>query len=275
MARCVVLLVDGLRPDAIRPDVAPSLHALAQDCTHAPHAFTIRPSATVAAMLTLTTGVGPATHQLVEPGLATLRKLGSLRPLPKELAARGLPTVAVAGEVASVEVPVAKVLASVAGIGRFVATAGPARRVAAAALGRLRFVPDGLVIVYVNDCDRAGHASGWMSEPYLRAVAEADAAVAQLRACAADSLLVVLADHGGGGVEPTDHDAPHPVNDRIPLVLAGPRIKRRHVLRQPASILDVPPTLLWHLGVDVPPDYEGRVLRDAFTAAPEAVDAVA
>ena len=48
---------------------------------------------------------------------------------------------------------------------------------------------------------------------------------------------------------------------------------------RPGFVLEVdrstPPTLLWHLGVDVPPEYEGRVLRDAFIAAPEAVDAVA
>ena len=275
MARCVILLVDGLRPDAIRPDLAPSLHTLEQDYTHAASAHTVRPSATVAAMLALTTGVGPATHQLVEPGLATLRKLASLRPLPRELAARRLSTVVVAGDIKPVEVPIARVLTTVAGVGRFVTTAGPARRVAAAALGRLRFVPDGLVIVYVNDCDRAGHASGWMSEPYLDAVREVDLAVGQLRACAADSLLIVLSDHGGGGIEPRDHDAPHPLNDRIPLILAGPRIRRRHVLREPVSLLDVPPTLLWSLGLEIPPEYEGTVLYDAFVAAPEAVDAVA
>jgi hypothetical protein len=269
-----MLLVDGLRPDAVRPDLAPSLHGLAQDYTHAPHAFTVRPSATVAAMLSLTTGLGPETHQLVEPGLGTLRRLGTLRPVPRELAARRLPTVAVAGEITALEVPVARVLTSAAGLSRFVSTAGPARHVAAAALGRLRFMPDGLMMVYVNDCDRAGHASGWMSEPYLEAVREIDAAVGQLRACVADSLLIVLADHGGGGVAPKDHDAPHPTNDRIPLVLAGPRIRRRHVLRQPASLLDVPPTLLWSLGVEIPPEYEGRVLYDAFIAA-ETVSALA
>jgi hypothetical protein len=274
MARCVVLLIDGLRPDAVVPDLAPSLHALGHDYTHAETAVTVRPSTTVAALLSLATGVGPGTHKLVEPGLATLRKLGSLKPVPRELSARQLPTVVVAGEVLPVEVPIAKVLASAAGVGRFIATAGPARRVAAAALGRLRFVPDGLVIVYVNDCDRAGHTSGWMSEPYLEAVREADAAVAQLRACTADSLLVVLADHGGGGVHPTDHDTPHPVNDRIPLVLAGPRIRRKHVLRRPASLLDVPPTLMWCLGLEVPGSYEGRVLREAFVAADE-LEAVA
>ncbi len=274
MARCVVLLVDGLQPDAVRPEVAPSLAALQADYTHAHFAVTVRPSATVPALLSLTTGVGPATHQLVEPGLAAVRRFGSLRPLPKELAARQLPTVVVAGAIKAAESPVARVLASFAGIRRFVTTAGPARRVAAAALGRLRFVPDGLVLVYVNDCDRAGHAHGWMSRQYLEAVREADAAVAVLRGCAADSLFIVLADHGGGGVAPTDHDAPHPVNDRIPLVLAGPRVRRRHVIRQPVSILDVPPTLLWWLGLDIPPEYEGRALRDAF-AAPRSAPAVA
>jgi hypothetical protein len=266
MARCVILLVDGLRPDAVRPEIAPSLFALGQQYTHATAAVTVRPSATVPALLALTTGVGPATHRLVEPGLETLRKLGSLRPVPKVLGARQLQTVVVAGEIGPLEIPVAKVLSTAAGVGRFVATAGPARRVAAAALGRLRFVREGLVIVYVNDCDRAGHAAGWMSARYLQAVREADAAVGQLRACVADSLLVVLADHGGGGVEPTDHDLPHPVNDHIPLVLAGPKVRRRHVLHRPVSLLDVPPTLLWRLGLEVPAGYEGRALHDAFVA---------
>ncbi len=267
MARCVIFLADGLRPDAIRPDTSPSLYALAEDYTQAATAVTVRPSTTVAALLSLATGVGPATHRLGEPGLAALRQFARLHPLPGHLAARHLATVVVAGDVGPAEVPVARALALAAGISRFVATAGPARRVAAAAAGRLRFVPDGLVVVYVNDCDRAGHAAGWMSRAYLDAVAEADAAVGQLRAAAADSLLVVLADHGGGGVAPRDHDAPHPVNDAIPLVLAGPRVRRRSVLKRPVSLLDVPPTVLWWLGLEVPAEYEGAVLHDAFVAA--------
>ena len=133
---------------------------------------------------------------------------------------------------------------------------------------------EGLAFVYVNDCDRAGHAEGWMSPAYLAAVRDVDAAMTELRSLARDSLLVVLSDHGGGGVAPTDHDAPHLVNDRIPLILAGPQIRRRHVLPHPASLLDVPPTALWWLGADVPSSYEGHVLRDAFVAA-EVVGAVA
>ena len=274
MARCVILLADGLRPDAVTPSDTPSLHALAHDYTRAAHAATVRPSTTVAAIGSLATGVGPASHRLMEPGVGALRRLANLRPVARELARRGLPTVVVAGHVPAIEVPTASALAKFAGVSRFVAVRGTARLIAASALRRLRFTPHGLVMVYVNDCDRAGHAEGWMSPAYLRAVREVDAAVAVLRATVADSLLVVLADHGGGGIAPTDHDAPHPDNDRIPLIVAGPRVRRRYTLQRVGSLLDVPPTLLWWLGVEVPHEYEGRVLHEALVAA-ESEEAVA
>ena len=76
--------------------------------------------------------------------------------------------------------------------------------------------------------------------------------------------MFVVADHGGGGVRPRDHDLPHPTNDAIPLVIAGRGVRRHSVLVQPISLLDVPPTVLWHLGGAVPAEWEGRILRDAF-----------
>ena len=274
MARCVILLADGLRPDAITRSDAPSLHALAHDHTRAVYATTVRPSTTVAAIGSLATGVGPETHRLTEPGVGALQRLGSLRPLARELARRALPSVVVAGHMPAIQVPTASALARFAGVSRFVAVRGSARRIASSALHRLRLLPHGLALVYVNDCDRAGHAEGWMSPPYRAAVREVDAAVALLRATVADSLLLVLADHGGGGIISTDHDAPHPINDRIPLIIAGPRVRRRHTLSRTVSLLDVPPTVLWWLGVEVPEEYEGRVLEEAWVAT-EPAEAVA
>ncbi len=274
MARCVILLADGLRPDAVTPSHAPSLHALAHDYVKAAQAVTVRPSTTVAAIGSLATGVSPGTHRLMEPGVGALRRLGTLRPVARELARRALPTIVVAGHVPAIEVPTASALAKFAGVSRLVAVRGPARHIAESALRRLRLTPRGLVMVYVNDCDRAGHAEGWMSQAYLDAVQSVDAAVGLLRATVSDSLLVVLSDHGGGGIAPTDHDAPHPINDRIPLIVAGPRVRRRHTLTGPVSLLDVPPTALWWLGVGVPEEYEGRALEEAL-AAGEPAEAVA
>jgi arylsulfatase A-like enzyme len=91
-----------------------------------------------------------------------------------------------------------------------------------------------------------------------------DAAVGALAALAGESLVILFADHGGGGVTAREHHEPHVANDRIPLVLAGPGVARRRRLKGPASLLDVPPTALHWLGVPIPRSYEGRVLADAF-----------
>jgi len=106
-----------------------------------------------------------------------------------------------------------------------------------------------------------------MSGPYLEAAAEVDAAIGRLSTCADDALLIVMADHGGGGVEPTEHHHAHPVNGHVPLVLAGPGVARCHRLEGAVSLLDVCPTILWWFGVPIPAGYEGRLLTDAFASA--------
>jgi phosphopentomutase len=125
-------------------------------------------------------------------------------------------------------------------------------------------MPHGFTFLYLPDCDKAGHASGWMSAPYVQAVAEVDAAVGMLTHALDDQLLIVLSDHGGGGVMARDHDLPHPVNDRIPLLLAGAGVRRNHTITREVSILDVPATVLRWFGVPVPDCYEGQPLAEAF-----------
>ena len=127
--------------------------------------------------------------------------------------------------------------------------------------------------MYLNDCDQAGHAHGWMSTQYRAAAVEVDAAIGVLAELSEHSLLIVMADHGGGGVNTHDHAEPHPANDHIPLILAGPDVTRRHQLTRPVSLLDIPPTLLWWFGLDIPGCYEGRVLSQAFTRAVQPLEA--
>ena len=106
-----------------------------------------------------------------------------------------------------------------------------------------------------------------MSPAYLRSAADIDGALELFIQGLDDATVFVLADHGGGGVYPRDHDLLHAANEHIPLVIAGRSTRRHCVLPEAVSILDVPPTVLWHLGVPIPNVYEGRVLRDAFLAA--------
>jgi predicted AlkP superfamily pyrophosphatase or phosphodiesterase len=266
--RLVILLADGLRPDAVAPGVMPSLDALGSAFTLARQARTVRPSATVPALASLATGVAPHTHRLTEPGLGFLAGLRSVRPVAWELGRAGIPTDVVTGELSPTSLPVAWSLATTAGVRRLVSKGAQARDTAAAVHRMLAQPEDRLLFVYLPDCDRAGHAYGWMSDPYLEAAAEVDAAIGSLAEWADQAVFIVTADHGGGGVRANEHDDPHPVNDHIPLVVAGPGVTRRHQLTRPISLLDIPATVLWWFGLPVPDRYEGRPLEDAFAPAP-------
>ena len=267
MPRCVVVLADGLRPDAIGPGRTPTLAGLGDDYTQAVRAMTIRPSVTVAALASLATGVSPDTHGLVEPGLGFLSRLGRLRPLPTELARHGLTTSVVAGLANAAARHATRALTGCAGVTRMITTAPDAAAVIGGASGLFERREDGLLFLYLSDCDRAGHEDGWMSPRYLEAVRRVDAAVGALTARLGDAHLIVVADHGGGGVSPRDHDTPHPVNDHIPVILAGPRVRRRYLIHEEVSLLDVPPTVMALLGVPAPREYEGRVLQEALMPA--------
>jgi hypothetical protein len=275
MRRVVLVLADGLRPDAITPSRMPSLDALGREYTLALQATTVRPSTTVAALTSLATGLAPLSHGFVDPGLAFLSRLTQLRPVGRELGRAGLPTQIVAGELNAMERSVVGALSVAAGISRLTGIGRGAREVAANALALAQDQPRGVTFVYLNDCDRAGHRHGWMSPQYLEAAVAIDAAIGTLAELAASSLFLVTADHGGGGVTACDHGEPHPVNDRIPLVLAGASVTRRHQLTRPVSLLDLPATLLAWFGLDVPPSYEGRVLAEAFVREPGAAEVAA
>src|SRR5260370_201780 len=133
MRRVVLVLADGLRPDAITPTDMPSLDALARTYTTALRASTIRPSRTVAALASLATGVAPTTHGLIEPGLGFLARLPTLRPLARELTRGGVSSQVVASELLPAERAVLWALTKAAGLGKYRSAGLRARDVAPAA----------------------------------------------------------------------------------------------------------------------------------------------
>jgi hypothetical protein len=259
--RVVLLVIDGLRPDAVSPALMPSLAALAASGWSS-EGRTVRPSVTVAALTSLATGVPPERHGLTEARLPSLGGLSGLRPLPLVLKRHGHLTRVVTGPLPTAHRVLGRTLLGLAGVGSLVTAAPRPRELALTAEREHGRMGASLTIVYVDSCDRAGHREGWMSRAYLEAARAADEAVAVLTGeLLGDeaALLLVTADHGGGGVAPTDHDMPHPANDAIPIVAAGARVRpgRGH---GGVSLLDLPPTILQVLGVPVPRAYAGRAL---------------
>lgn len=126
-----------------------------------------------------------------------------------------------------------------------------------------------LIFMHWPDADRAGHEHGWGSAPYLSAARTLDRTLQRLLdepALGADdgTLLIACSDHGGGGVRENDHESDHPLDTTIPIVLAGAGVRPGRL--GTASLIDLPATVLWALGIPVPDVYEGRVLIEAFDA---------
>lgn len=273
--RVVVVVLDGLRPDAITAFGLDHLARLAAAGASTLHGATVSPSVTAACMATLLTGAPPERHGVRSDRFHIPRPSGPVHPVPRVLAEAGLPSSAFMCRVPLLMRGVARRIASSLGVAGACLAGRTAPDVLANAHDTLRTQRHGLILFHWPDGDDAGHAHGWMSRPYEMAARRLDATLGELVHhldlwTTRGTLLVVLADHGGGGAKHNDHDSDHPLDRTIPIVLAGAGVVPG-ALAAGAHLLDVPPTILHALGVAVPRSYGGRVLSEAFTPAAVAV----
>lgn len=275
ITRVVLVVIDGVRADAVPLFGMPHLERLMARGAWSLAARTVAPSVTAAAMGSLLTGVAPLAHGLASDRFRWPRPTVPLHPLPQVLAAAGVPSQAHLARVPRAYRRLAEGFARLLGVTHATLQGQHARAIVAAAETSGRLADRGLHLHHWPDADRAGHADGWTSRAYVRALREADAALGALvqlidAAGADDTLLVVLSDHGGGGAVFRNHDSDHPHDRRIPLVLAGPQVQPGR-LDDGHSLLDVPCTVAWALGVPVPAGWHGRPLTEAFVRLPDAV----
>ena len=262
--RVIVVVTDGVRPDLIPLLDLPAFGRLASTGAATLHGRTVRPSVTAAAMTSLLTGVAPPVHGMTTDQFRIPRPRGPVEPLPLVLRRAGLRSTA---WMARVPWAYRRLSASIVRRVGFTAASldgNDASGVLEAARTALAQDRDGLIVLHWPDADRAGHESGWPSPPYVRAVRRLDRCLGELDAITGastdpDTLLIVLADHGGGGRRRKDHDSDHPHDCTIPIILAGGRVRRQE-LPAGASLLDVPATALHALGVPIPSSYQGTPL---------------
>jgi hypothetical protein len=124
-----------------------------------------------------------------------------------------------------------------------------------------------LMLVHIYRVDDAGHTYGWMSPEYLEAVSHADEAIGTILNGLRDAgktgttLVIVTADHGGEGIE---HTVDVPANRTIPWVIAGPGVQHDYQLTTLVGIMDTAATVLFALGLEVPEDWQGEPITEAF-----------
>jgi hypothetical protein len=270
VSRVIVVVLDGLRPDAITRFALPHLGALLDTTAHTLAGRTVEPSTTASALTSLFTGVAPSIHGIRDEH-GFLPSLGKrLTLLPKVLAAHRLP---MRGYMRALPFGFRAIGSTIAArLGVRARFAGhDAAGILEAARRDLSTTPRGVLYLHWPDADLAGHAHGWMTSGYARATERLDHAVGQLVAETGvledpSSAIIFLADHGGGGAVTTDHDSAHPHDLTIPIIIGGGRAVPGR-LAAGSSPLDVCATIPWVLGVTPPASWQGRPLREAFGAA--------
>lgn len=266
--RVVLVVLDGLRPDAIPRFGLSNIERLAHSGASTMLARTVSPSVTACAMASLLTGAAPERHGLQSERFHIPRAKGPLHPLPRILADHALPTSAFLAAMPTLFSGIAHRIAAHLGIQQAHFRGKSCDEIVATAQRALRDQRRGLIVVHLPDADRAGHDHGWMSDGYAMAARRMDVAfgalLKELDLTDPSTLLIALADHGGGGAVPNHHNSEHPLDRTIPLMLAGGAVHRGE-LAHGASLLDVPSTICWALGVPRPESYPGTPLLSAFT----------
>jgi predicted AlkP superfamily pyrophosphatase or phosphodiesterase len=255
--RAALILVDGLRPDALSPSRTPALDALRRRGLSNPRSRSVMPSVTLPCHTTLFYGVPPGRH-----GITTNAWHPFARPVPSlldVLHAAGHRTFMWSNweQLRDMGAPGSLTEAS------FVAYHGSPgdesdRRNFRDAARRLARGDFGFAFLYYGLVDVVGHSHGWMSRAYLRQVARADRAIAGvLGRLPKGCLVLATSDHGG-------HDHTHGTEAdedmNVPLLAAGPGLPRGRPFRRPTSLLDLAPTLAAWLGVARPREWAGKPL---------------
>jgi predicted AlkP superfamily pyrophosphatase or phosphodiesterase len=118
--------------------------------------------------------------------------------------------------------------------------------------------------VYLGTLDNVGHARSWLSAEYLRQLERVDRAVgAVLSAIGSSGAVILHSDHGGHDHE---HGSAAPEDMLIPWLAAGPGIRRQHHIARPVSLLDTAPTIMRLLDLALPASWQGQVVDEIMVA---------
>ena len=252
--KTLVVIVDGMRPDAIADH--PTAKKLMEKSAHTLMARTVMPSVTLPCHMSLFHSVDPTRH-----GTTTNTYMPQVRPI------NGIcETLFNAGkscaifynweEIRDLARPNSIVHAYFVK-GRVYGYEDANNRITDAAIDYLTHYDVDFTFLYLGFTDMAGHQSGWMSPEYMHAIDNSfDNITRLIDALPDDYQVIITADHGG-------HDRTHGTDlDEdmiIPMIAYGSAFDPAMNL-DGASIKDVAPTVAALLGVKPDDEWEGKNL---------------
>lgn len=252
--KIILILVDGMRPDAMMSCGNPFSEKLLSMSTYCLKARTVSPSVTLPCHVSLFYGVDPQRH-----GILTNTYTPQVRPVEglverldnnnKKCAFyytwEELRDLATPGHLySSVCMNVYK-------------NTDTDKKITDAAIEYINAEDPDFVFLYLGEADDRGHNYGWMSDEYMATVDVAMSCVEKvLDSVSKDYNIILLADHGG---HKRFHGSEDDEDMLIPLVMCGKAFEKGKELPE-ASILDVPVTVASLMDVDSVSEWEGKSL---------------
>ncbi|HEX6383853.1 MAG TPA: alkaline phosphatase family protein [Anaerolineae bacterium] len=262
MPTTVLVMVDGLRPDALAMARCPHFDNLQARSSYTLQASSVMPSVTLPCHMSIFHSVPPARH-----GITTNEWQPMARPLP------GLIDQARTADLHTAAFYNWEPLRNLSLPGSLnfsyfrdnvYADLDADRVIADEAVNYIHDDAPDFAFVYFGTVDTIGHRSGWLSDEYLAQVERVDGASGTLLAeLPADSTILLLSDHGG---HERNHGTDAAEDMTIPWLVAGPGIRRGYEITAPVTLLDTAPTLARILGIAPHREWEGQCVAEIFTA---------
>lgn len=252
----VIISVDGLRPDAISTKISPHIENMYRNGVSAKKAQTILPSMTLPSHTSMLTGRDVNAHGI---------KWNSY------MAENGIVKVATCLEIArkaglSTAMFVAKEkfkhLNRPKSLDEFSFPGNHSKDVTMAFIDyvKRKDLPN-LTFIHLPDTDLAGHADGWMSPAYMKALKNIDVEVDRILKVTLSSkyksntVVILTADHGG--LDHT-HGGDIPAHRLIPWMAFGGPIKKHREIETLVTTYDTAATAIDLLKIKVPADWDGK-----------------
>ncbi|MBU6334328.1 MAG: alkaline phosphatase family protein [Chloroflexi bacterium] len=253
----ILVMVDGVRPDALDATPCPTFAALRARGASTLHAQSVMPSVTLPCHMSIFHSVPPARH-----GITDNLYLPMARPvtgLVERLRHHGHRSAFIHNWEPLRDLNRPETLA----LSYYVEPPYTHQYDNDVATQAARVIADGrhtFVFAYLGGVDVAGHAFGWMSSGYLEQLRHLDADLGTIIAAVpADATVIVQADHGG---HERTHGTASPEDMTIPWMACGPRIRAGYTIAGPVSLLDTAPTIAHLLGIGPDAAWEGRAITE-------------